>query len=102
MGAFDPNALASKLQSTKDDIDEEEASKCSRFKLTIIIEKKAFRAKMKSHYAGEFNAAAAMKQKPKWDADEDDQWALISNRMWIEACHYLLLINFDRHNNFKE
>ena len=35
-------------------------------------EKKAFRAKMKGHYKGEFNAAALLRQKPPVDSDEDD------------------------------
>ena len=39
----------------------------------LILEKKAFRSKMKNHYKGEFNMAALMKAKPDWDADEDDQ-----------------------------
>ena len=27
---------------------------------------------MKGHYAGEFNAAAALKKKPKWDDSDED------------------------------
>lgn len=37
------------------------------------IEKQAFRAKMKGHYKGEFNAAALLRQKPPVDSDEDDE-----------------------------
>ena len=38
-----------------------------------VVEKKAFRAKMKGHYKGEFNMASLLKQKPvDDDEDEDD------------------------------
>ena len=34
-----------------------------------IIEKAAFKAKMKAHYKGTFNEAAAMKASPAYDED---------------------------------
>ena len=37
-----------------------------------IAEKKAFRAKMKGHYKGEFNAAALLRQRPPPEEDDDD------------------------------
>ena len=44
------------------------------FCLINTIEKKAFRAKMKGHYKGEFNAAALLRQKPPpVEDDEDDK-----------------------------
>ena len=62
LGGIDPDALAKKLQGSLD----EEVEKDEK--------KKAFRAKMKSHYKGEFNMAAALKQKPiSDDEDEDEQ-----------------------------
>ena len=59
-GAFSAEALAQKLQGTLDD---EEAKEAKR---------KAFRSKMKSHYKGEFNMAAAMRAKPISDDEDDD------------------------------
>lgn len=38
-----------------------------------VIERQAFRAKMKGHYKGEFNAAALLRQKPPVDSEEDDE-----------------------------
>jgi hypothetical protein len=35
----------------------------------ICSEKIDFKKKMKSHYSGEFNAAALLKQDPQWDED---------------------------------
>ena len=40
-----------------------------------VIESAAFRSKMKSHYKGEFNAAAALKAKPNWDDSEEEDKA---------------------------
>ena len=37
-----------------------------------LAEKKAFRAKMKGHYKGEFNAAALLRQRPPPEEDDDD------------------------------
>lgn len=36
---------------------------------------------MKTHYSGEFNAAALMRAKPNWDAsddEDDDKWKCFS------------------------
>ena len=43
---------------------------------------------MKNHYKGEFNMAALMRQKPNWDAsdeDEDDkEWAICQVFIWYQ------------------
>lgn len=45
--------------------------------VSLWTEKKAFRARMKGHYKGEFNAAALLKQKPPpVEDDEDEKWTV--------------------------
>jgi len=38
----------------------------------VRLETAAFKSKMKNHYKGEFNAAAALKAKPHWDDSEEE------------------------------
>ena len=73
--------LMSKLQETKDTADSEDNSKClfkcvPLLKLNILMQflsgKAAFKKRMKSHYKGEFNAAAVLRAKPDWEDEEDD------------------------------
>ncbi len=39
----------------------------------MCAEKADFKKRMKSHYKGEFNAAALLRAKPNWDDEEDDE-----------------------------
>jgi hypothetical protein len=38
-----------------------------------LLEKAAFKNKMKNHYKGEFNVSAALKAKPNWDDSEEEE-----------------------------